>query len=65
VTPNAVVCWDIDHLYPYNNVIDFDLNEFYQLSVADLKALLMALAYLPPSPSTRSLMTNPYTFIFF
>eukprot|EP00026_Physarum_polycephalum_P001753 Phypoly_transcript_01755.p1 GENE.Phypoly_transcript_01755~~Phypoly_transcript_01755.p1 ORF type:complete len:1015 (-),score=168.51 Phypoly_transcript_01755:36-3080(-) len=45
VTPNAVVCWDIDHLYPYNNVVDFDLNEFYQLSVGDLKALLMALAY--------------------
>lgn len=62
VLPNTVVCWDVGHLFPYNHVVDFNLNEFYQLSNSDLKAFLIALQY--PSLSFYHLFIIIHVLIF-
>jgi len=43
--PLSSVLWDIEYLYPFNGIKEFNINEIYQYSPSDLKALLMSLAY--------------------
>ncbi|KAF2077179.1 hypothetical protein CYY_001500 [Polysphondylium violaceum] len=43
--PLSSVLWDIEYLYPFNGIKEFNIVEIYQYSPTDLKALLMSLAY--------------------
>ncbi|GAM27332.1 hypothetical protein SAMD00019534_105070 [Acytostelium subglobosum LB1] len=45
IAPLLSVIWDIENLYPCNNVKEFNLNEVYQCTPYDVRALIMSLAY--------------------
>ncbi|KAK5579683.1 hypothetical protein RB653_009368 [Dictyostelium firmibasis] len=45
VQPLSSILWDIENLYPFNQVREFNLAEIYQYSFTDLKAILLSLSY--------------------
>eukprot|EP01133_Synstelium_polycarpum_P007517 gene7517-8796_t len=45
IQPLSSVVWDIENLYPFNAIREFNLNEIYQYGPADLKAILISLSY--------------------
>eukprot|EP01132_Coremiostelium_polycephalum_P003206 gene3206-4017_t len=45
IQPLASIQWDMENLYPFNQVREINLSEIYQFSSADLKALFMSLSF--------------------
>ncbi|GAM27110.1 hypothetical protein SAMD00019534_102850 [Acytostelium subglobosum LB1] len=45
IQPLSSVLWDIENMYPFNSIKEFNLNEIYQYGPSDLRALITSFAY--------------------